>query len=226
MATGKLGTLTLGQAPRPDFTPVPAALLPPDTACVHAGVLDDLTPTEIAGRFAPEAEDAVLTTRLLSGEAVVLGKRPMAIAIQQKIDSLEEAGCDIIALLCTGEFSALRTRRAWLIEPDRLLPPTLAALIGVKRAGVLVPLAEQIASESNKWRGLQQLPVFAVASPYTASQQQLERAAIALAEQGAEVIILDCMGYTAQHRRICQQASGLPVVASSMLLASLLGNLF
>ena len=35
---------------------------------------------------------------------------------------LEDAGCTVVVVLCTGVFRGLRSRRAWLIEPDRILP--------------------------------------------------------------------------------------------------------
>ena len=40
----QLGTITIGQAPRPDITPILLQHLPPGVSCVHAGLLDGLTP--------------------------------------------------------------------------------------------------------------------------------------------------------------------------------------
>lgn len=225
MAMRKIGTLTIGQAPRSDITPILDAALPVQVSCLHAGVLDGLDDAAIAARFAPQPGDALLTSRLLDGRAVVMGKPAVGEALQQKIDWLEAQGCGIIAILCTGEFHGLSSKKAWLIEPDRILPPTLNALVGTRRAGILVPLEAQIASELEKWRGAAQTPVFAVASPYTASEEEVADAARSLHAQGAEVILTDCMGYTAWHQAICARHVPLPVVLSNKLLADLLGNL-
>ncbi|KIS45704.1 AroM family protein [Kosakonia radicincitans] len=225
MAMRKIGTLTIGQAPRSDITPILDAALPAQVSCLHAGVLDGLDDAAIAARFAPQPGDALLTSRLLDGRAVVMGKPAVGEALQQKIDWLEAQGCGIIAILCTGEFHGLSSQKAWLIEPDRILPPTLNALVGERRAGILVPLEAQIASELEKWRGAAQTPVFAVASPYTASEDEIAAAARSLHAQGAEVILTDCMGYTAWHQAICARHVPLPVVLSNKLLADLLGNL-
>jgi protein AroM len=88
-----------------------------------------------------------------------------------------------------------------------------------------VPLESQITSELEKWRGAHQTPVFAIASPYTASEEEVAEAARSLEAQGAEVILTDCMGYTGWHQEICARHTALPVVLSNKLLADLLRNL-
>ena len=225
MAIRKIGTVTIGQAPRSDITPILDAALPANIECLHAGVLDGLDDATIAAHFAPQPGDALLTSRLIDGRAVVMGKPAVAVALQKKIDWLAEQGCEIIAILCTGEFHGLHSDKAWLIEPDRILPPTLNALVGDRRAGILVPLETQIASELEKWQGVQQTPVFAVASPYTATEEEVANAACSLQSQGAEVILTDCMGYTCWHQDICARHVAVPVVLSNKLLADLLRNL-
>ncbi|MEN3262242.1 AroM family protein [Sodalis endosymbiont of Spalangia cameroni] len=225
MAISKIGTLTIGQAPRPDIAPLLDAALPPQVACIHAGLLDGLDDEAIAARFAVQPGGAVLTSRLLDGRAVVMDKAAVGTAVQEKIHALDAQGCDIIALLCTGEFHGLTTQRAWLMEPDLILPATQTALVGQRRAGILVPLASQIDSEKEKWRGLAVAPVFAVASPYTAPEEEVAAAARSLAQQGAEVILTDCMGYTAWHKDICAREAALPVLLANQLLADLMRNL-
>lgn len=224
MKARKIGTLTIGQAPRSDITPILDNALPDHVTCLHAGVLDGLDDAAIAARFPVGIGEAVLTSRLLDGRAVVMGKTAVGIAVQQKISELAAAGCEMVVLLCTGEFHGLQGDGAWLIEPDRILPPTLNALVGDRQAGILVPLASQIASELEKWKGAAKKPVFAVASPYTATEEEIADAARSLSEQGAEIILTDCMGYTGWHQAICARHVDQPVVLSNQLLADLLRN--
>lgn len=101
----------------------------------------------------------------------------------------------------------------------------LAAMLNPLQVGVMVPLIEQAQSELNKWKGLDKPPVFAAASPYTASKEELQEAARKLAHQGAEVIVLDCMGYSKTLRDICAEAVDVPVIASSTMVAELTANL-
>ena len=88
-----------------------------------------------------------------------------------------------------------------------------------------MPLESQVASELEKWRDAPQAPVFAVASPYTANEEEVAAAARSLEAQGAEVILTDCMGYTTWHQDICAQHVAIPVVLSNKLLVDLLRNL-
>ena len=52
-----------------------------------------------------------------------------------------------------------------------------------------------------------------------------QEAARKLAHQGAEVIVLDCMGYSKTLRDICAEAVDVPVIASSTMVAELTANL-
>jgi len=228
MTTPILGTLTIGQAPRSDITPILDAHLPTALARLHQGVLDGLSHAEIAARFTPQAGNATLVSRLLDGTSVILDKPAVRAVLQSKIDALEAAGCTVILILCTGEFDGLRTKQAWLVEPDRIVPPTASSLAGEKQAGIIVPIASQIESEFAKWAGLHHPPICEAASPYVDDEQgtQLIQAAQQLRERGAALLILDCMGFVERHRRIAQQASGLPVILSNALIARLCAELF
>ncbi|WP_409307437.1 AroM family protein [Pectobacterium sp. B1J-3] len=225
MSMTKLGTLTIGQAPRADITPILETHLPETVECIHAGVLDGLSTEEIAQRFAPQGDEAILTSRLLNGNAVILGKGAVRDAVQQKLNQLEQQGCSIILLLCTGEFHGLHCQQAWLIEPDMIVPPVAATLLGKRRPGILVPLEEQMRSEGQKWQAMQHAPVYAAVSPYNGSEAELIAAAQALQAKQADAIIMDCMGYTERHRNIVRQATGLPVLLSNALIARLIAGL-
>jgi len=221
-----LGTLTIGQAPRPDITPILDRYLPATVRCIHAGVLDGLSREEIGARYAPRPGEAVLVTRLHDGSAVLLGKPAVCAAIQTKLETLEAQECGVILLLCTGEFKGLTCRKAWLVEPDQIVPQAAAALAGARRVGIVVPVQAQIESEARKWQTLQLPPVYAVASPYESNTAALARASQQLREQGADLIVLDCMGFVECHREIAARACGLPVVLSNALVAKLVAELF
>ena len=123
-----LGTLTIGQAPRPDITPILESALPAGTRCVHAGVLDGLSKEQIAQRYVPRPGEPVLVSRLLDGSSVKLDKAAVRETLALKLRELEDQGCTVVLILCTGEFHGLDLQRAWLVEPDRIVPPAAAAL--------------------------------------------------------------------------------------------------
>ncbi len=221
MAT--LGTITLGQAPRPDVTPIIEAHVPPGAVLHHVGVLDGLTADLIAARYAPRPRERRLVTRLLDGSAVELDAAAAEHGVQQKIVALEERGCGVILVLCTGVFRGLRTRRAWLVQPDRILPELVGGLAGARRVGVVTPLALPADSERRKWAPLQVPPGFAVASPYVADTEPVAAAARELARNGASLLLMDCFGFTERHRAAAAAAAGVPVLLSSELLARVTG---
>jgi len=219
----KLGTLTIGQAPRADITPILDAVLGSELPRLHAGVLDELSRDEIDRDFAPEAGGALLITKLLDGTSVVIDRDRTEQAAQAKLRALEATGCSTILMLCTGHFASLRTERARLIEPDRILPPTVAALVQDAQLGIIVPLAEQIASEAGKWAPLARPPIYAAASPYGGGGLTVAEASEALAERGADILLMDCMGFVERHRQEAA-AVGLPVILSNALIAKIVSE--
>jgi len=220
-----LGTITIGQAPRADITPILDTALRPDLPRRHVGLLDSLGPDEIEAHFGRRPGRPVLVSLLRDGSSVAIDKEAAEVTIQDRIDTLEEDGCTTILLLCTGHFPELRTRRAALVTPDRILVPILATLSAGRQVGMLVPLPEQIESESAKWGALGIPPVCAAASPYTASDAELVRAAVVLRDRGAELLVTDCMGFTERHRRVASEASGLPVILSNAVIAKLVAEI-
>lgn len=220
----KLGTLTIGQAPRADITPILDAVLDAGLPRRHAGVLDGLSRDEIARDFAAEPRQPVLITKLLDGSAVVIDRARTEKAAQRKLAMLEAEGCGTILMLCTGHFESLRTDKARLVEPDRILPPAVAALIQGAQLGIVVPLAEQISSEAGKWGPLGRPPIYAAASPYGGEGASVAEAARELAGRGAEILLMDCMGFVEWHRREAA-AAGLPVILSNSLIAKLVSEI-
>ncbi|MBR8742119.1 AroM family protein [Nocardiopsis sp. MG754419] len=208
----RLGVITIGQAPRPDLTPEIIALAP-DATVVERGVLDGLTRAEIEARPIPSGDHA-LTTRLADGTSVVLGESLVMERLPDLLATLERE-VDAVLLACTGAFPALEHTRP-LFVPDRMIAFGAAALLGESGVlGVVCPLAEQ--REDTEAKFARRLPsgttvLTDVCSPYTGTSNDLADAARRLAETGADLLALDCIGYTEDMRARAAAASGLPVV--------------
>ncbi|HWD60726.1 MAG TPA: AroM family protein [Stellaceae bacterium] len=219
-----LGTLTIGQAPRPDVVPIIDRHVPPEVRRIHRGALDGLSRAAIADRFTPEAGEAALITRLHDGGSINLSRARMRDQVQVALAGLEDEGCDVILLLCTGTFTGLECRRAWLVEPDHIIPATVAGLVEDRQLGILVPIPGQIVSEAEKWRPLKRAPYFAASSPYDDDEETLLAAGGTLQAKGAEAILLDCMGFTESHRAALA-GLGLPVILSNAVMAKAVAEL-
>lgn len=223
-STVRLALLNIGQAPRHDLTEAIEQGLPPHVLARHVGALDGLGRAEVQSRFAPADGMPCLVSRLADGGTVTLDAGRIGEQLQRAIDRLEDDGMEVIVLLCTGEFPKLRTRSAWLVEPDAVVCRTVAGLLGGARAGVMLPLPQQEEEARIKWRDLPGAqPLFAAASPYAADTGPLVQAARALQAQGADALVLDCMGYAPQHKKALRDAGiGLPVLVSGSVLAGAL----
>jgi protein AroM len=219
-----LGTLTIGQAPRPDVVPILDRHVSGRVRRIHRGVLDGMTRSDIDARYRPPEGEPVLITRLLDGSSVQLSRARTREGVQQALTQLEEEGCDVILLLCTGTFDGLECRKAWLVEPDHIIPPLVAGLVQRRQLGIIVPLTSQMGSESGKWRPLGRPPVFAAASPYGEGPGPAIQAAEDLRRHGAEAILLDCIGFT-EHHRTALAPLGMPVILSNAVVAKALGEL-
>ena len=219
--TRKVGIVTIGQAPRKDVQPIFQKYLS-DIEVIQAGALDGLDKNQIDQTLSPTDGDYILTTRLLTGDSVVLARHKMESLLQQKIHQLEDAHCDPILVLCTGVFESLTTKKSVLLEPDHVIPPVVAALVKDRKLGVIVPLVEQIHSIEEKWTKVGLSPFMAAASPYTSNRSEFERAVKKLKAQGAEVLLMDCMGYDEQMKTDVIEFSGLPVILSNVLMVKLM----
>src|SRR5947207_8323477 len=195
-----LGTLTIGQAPRPDVVPIIDRHVSADIRRIHRGVLDGLSHAEIAARYRPEGGEPELVTRLQDGAEIMLSRQRMKDGVQQALSALEAEGCDAILLLCTGTFDGLACDMAWLVEPDHIIPGMVAGLVERRQLGVIVPIASQIGSESGKWRVLHRSPIFAAASPYGGTADALVDAGKEVKAKGADAVLLDCIGLSGAHR--------------------------
>ena len=220
-----LGTLTIGQAPRPDVTPIIDRHVPAEVRRIHRGVLDGLSRAEIDDRYRPEPGEAVLVTRLHDGSEVALSRLRMRDGVQRALTALEADGAHVILLLCTGTFEGLGCGKAWLVEPDHIIPGTVAGLIEHRQLGVIVPIAGQIESERDKWHGLARPPIFDTVSPYSAPAEAVCDVGAKLRERGAAAILLDCIGFT-EHHRAALAPAGLPVILSNAVVAKAVGELF
>lgn len=226
MKAAKLGTITIGQAPRADLTPILARHVPAGVELLQVGVLDRLSDADIAAQFAPRASQSRMVTRLADGRGVEVDAAAIEAGVQRRLIELEDAGCTVIVVLCTGVFRGLRTRRAWLVEPDRILPALVGGLVGPRKVGMVSPLPMPADAARRKWAALQVPPRVAVASPYAGGDEAVAAAARDLQRDGADLLLLDCIGYTDRHRAAAADASGLPVLLSNDLVARVTGACF
>jgi protein AroM len=216
-----IALVTIGQSPRHDVVAsMFNAWTPP--RLLEAGALDGLTAAEISA-LGPGDTDHPLVTRLSDGSEVVIAKAAMLPYLQAAVDRVVETGADVVCVLCTGEFPTL-TAAARLVFPDRLLFHTVEALLPSGTLGVLMPHAGQHDMMLKKWTTASRTVVTRSASPY-ALEGSFGSAAQTLVEAGAELIVMDCMGFDREMLRTVRDSVTVPVLLANGVVGALLGEL-
>jgi protein AroM len=196
----KLGLVTIGQAPRVDLIPdVEVALSGVDW--VEHGALD-LLDTDGIARLEPRGGERTLVSRLRDGSRARLGATSIAPALDDAIRRCVTDECGAVLVLCTGRVEH-GPASVPVLHAEDLAHDLMAGLVGTGRLGVLCPVPEQLADIRERWEGRLGRPVVAAAvDPYTAGLDEVAAAGREVAAGGADLVFLDCIGYTGEQRRV------------------------
>jgi protein AroM len=143
--------------------------------------------------------------------------------MQDQIDRVIAEGAEVVALLCTGEFPPFRCGRL-LVKPQPVLYHFVAALAEGKRLGVVIPAPEQVEHAIVRWKPVAAEVRVEAGSPY-AGISELERAVESLKRWEADMIVLDCMGFTTVMKARAAEIAGVPVILPRTVLARTLAEL-
>jgi protein AroM len=218
----KVGLVTIGQSPRTDVTPTMKKMFGPEVKLIEKGALDGLTREEI-DKFAPTAGDYTLVTRIRDGTSVRVAKRCIFPRVQKCIEELEEMSVDLTLLLCTGEFPKIKTK-GLLIMPDVLVSNVVWGILKRGKPGVVVPEKEQIPLLKRKWKKKNVSLVITAASPY-GKTKALKEAGNFLAKEDVDLIVLDCIGFTPEVKRLFRRLTGKPIILPQTILGRVLKEL-
>jgi protein AroM len=210
----RVAFVTIGQSPRHDVVPDILDEIRTPIDSVERGALDGLDDAAIAD-MAPRAGEQSLVTRLHDGREVLLGKPAVDRRLRTILAELDDAGFDLLVLLCTGQFPRF-TLRTPFIEPQHTVDHFVQGLAyGAERIGILLPNAAQI----DEFHGIPGVAITAAsASPYLPGHEAaLRHAGAALAD--TDMIVMHCIGYSEAMRQVVKQAAGRPVLVSRRLVA-------
>lgn len=219
----RIGTVTIGQSPRVDVVPEILDLIGPDVEVVEAGALDGLSREEIAG-FAPKEGDYVLVTRLADGTSVQVAEQYITPRIVERIQSHFANGIPLVFLLCTGEFPSFE-EGGILVRPEKVLFNTVSAVAKGKRIGVLTPSPDQVPQSTARWKKLSDNVKSVPASPYVNGPEAVRAAAEELKAWGAQITLLDCIGYTRAMQQTVRDITGKPAILGRSIAARVVAEL-
>ena len=214
-----ISMLTIGQTPRPDISGDLRQLLPPEWELREYGALDGLTRAEAEGVCGYEGKGELLVTRMAGdSRQIELSAEKVFARLQTCITLAETEGADMHLMACTGNFPAY-------IHQKTILYPGIcqrqAALALGKRVGVLIPNAAQEEQIRGWWAACGAPHVLLEAADPFGPVSGVEAGAKRLKERGAQILCLDCFGYTLEHKGVAEWATGLAAVLPREVLCQM-----
>ncbi|ELI4779919.1 AroM family protein [Salmonella enterica] len=222
--SASLAILTIGVVPMSEVLPLLTEYID-EQHITHHSLLGKMSREDVMADYAVEPGDDPLLTLLNDNQIAHVSRQKVERDLQSVVEVLDSQGYDVIILMSTAAIKSMAARNSILLEPLRIIPPLVASIVDGHQVGVIVPVAELLAAQEKKWQVLQMPPVYSLANPVHGSEQQLIDAGQALLDQGADVIMLDCLGFHQRHRDILQQALDVPVLLSNVLIARLASEL-
>lgn len=222
--SASLAILTIGVVPMSEVLPLLTEYID-EQHITHHSLLGKMSREDVMADYAVEPGDDPLLTLLNDNQIAHVSRQKVERDLQSVVEVLDNRGYDVIILMSTAAIKSMAARNSILLEPLRIIPPLVASIVDGHQVGVIVPVAELLAAQEKKWQVLQMPPVYSLANPVHGSEQQLIDAGQALLDQGADVIMLDCLGFHQRHRDILQQALDVPVLLSNVLIARLASEL-
>ncbi|MBE9607580.1 AroM family protein [Acetobacteraceae bacterium H6797] len=208
----------IGQSPRPELEAEIEAAVPGLNYTLQ-GALDGMTREEIARDAAPRSDADTLFTVLPSGESTTISKA----VVTERLKAMLEAQPGAALLCCTGAFKGL-PERADLVKPADVLNGLAESLLPKGKLGVFVPLPEQVETLGAK-RAREGLEVVVHPLRPLSSAEEVRAAAKAMAAEKPDLVLLDCMSYTAADKAIIGRELASPILLSIAVAARTAANL-
>ena len=219
-----LAILTIGVVPVSEVLPLLTEHVS-EQQITHLSLLGKMSREEVMEDYAVEAGEDPLATLLSDGKLAHVSRQKIERSLQGVIEVLDNQGYDVILLMSTAPIKGLTARNAILLEPMRIIPPLVASIVDGHQVGVIVPIEELMDNQEAKWHVLEKVPLYTLANPFWDSEAKLIAAGKELLERGADVLILDCLGFHQHHRDLLQKALDVPVLLSNVLMARLASEL-
>ncbi|WKW38768.1 AroM family protein [Enterobacter mori] len=219
-----LAILTIGVVPVSEVLPLLTEHVS-EQQIAHLSLLGKMSREEVMEDYAVDEGEDLLATLLSDGKLAHVSRQKIERALQGVIEVLDNQGYDVILLMSTAPITGLVARNAILLEPMRIIPPLVASIVDGHQVGVIVPIEELMDNQEAKWQVLEKVPLYALANPFWDSEAALIAAGRELMERGADVLILDCLGFHQHHRDLLQKALDIPVLLSNVLMARLASEL-
>lgn len=214
MKQGKptLGIVTIGQAPRVDLHEDLFTLLGDNVNLLEMGALDGLDLSTIQHLYPVQHSDHVLVSRMQDGQQVRIKESDLTPLLSEAVRRMQQQQPDLIIVLCTGDLPDFANASGVVvISPKRVVHHFFAGLTDKLSIAVMSPDEAQVDNTRQRWLS-QGFKVQCLAgSPYLEDGGR-DDAADQLKQMQADIVYLDCMGYTLEQKQQIAQRSGKSVI--------------
>ncbi len=222
----KIGAVSVGQSPRRDLLSDMLPLMP-GVDVIETGVFDGLTDEQVTAGFSPGPGDTVLVTRLADGRDVCLAGRSILGRLRRAVGRLEAEGVSAVLVLSTAAFPVFR-RKVPVYAAGVLVRSFTVSILNGRTLGLISSDPRQNDSARRLWQNAGAGKVLcASASPYREFDLVVD-AAMELCAQGAEILVLDSMGFSSRMKQGLRACLDVPVIlprtVAARVLAELLGE--
>lgn len=219
-----LAIITIGVVPVSEILPLLTEHISADQIKLFS-LLGNLSQEEVMEEYCPTPGEELLLTLLSGNYLISLSKQKVERALQDVIEVLDNQGFDVILLMSSHRFANLTVHKGILLEPERIIPPLVASIVVGHQVGIIIPVPEMLKFQSQKWQLLESEPLYELANPIHGTEQDLIDAGKKLLKNGADVLLLDCLGFHQKHRDLLQKSLDVPVLLSNVLVARLASEL-
>lgn len=219
MKNKKIGFITIGQSPRVDIMEDVRKIIPANIEIIEAGALDEFSPQYIDKHLSPGKNSQFLVSRMRDGSQVEIAEEKIHYLLQNCVDKLNEKGCNIILMMCTGNIPELKSEVP-VLAPQKILHNMMKNIGFTGNMGVFVPEKEQDESIKRAWnsQGMDISTFFA--SPY-GDIEEIKKEAISLDNKDISIIFMDCMGYSEKMKNIVSEITGKPVIIPRTMIVKI-----
>ncbi len=222
--SASLAILTIGIVPLQEVLPLLTEYID-EKNISHHSLLGNLSRERVMAEYAPQAGEETILTLLNDNQLAQVSRRKIERDLQSVVEVLDNQGYDVILLMSTAAIRGMTVRNTIFLEPLRILPPLVSSIVEGHQVGVIVPVEELLEAQAQKWQILQKPPLFSLGAPVHDSEQKIIEAGKELLANGADVIMLDCLGFNQRHRDLLQKQLDVPVLLSNVLIARLAAEL-
>lgn len=213
--TPRIAVITMGQAPRPDVMQEIRPLLG-DAEHDEFGALDNDSDALIESK-APCGDELRYTTQLRDGRHVIVDAGFVTSRVETLVADLDGRNYDLLILAMTGMRARLSTRTPHIHGQDTL-DAWISALTTASnsRIGIIFPLASQQSAASESDYGTMLKSSLATIGGGQSSDltEAIDRVS------GADLIVMNSVGYTAEMAQQVARTSGKPVVTACRIIGS------